>query len=861
MVQKENGLGDQQLIGQEAQADLYWVAVESDRPVLTLQDMPEDWMERSGRKEFAATARPGECYALQLVLYAARCSVDCVQADFSDLVSGQGTRIDASGVECYALEGRDAYGQPFKKTVAVGQGGVQSLWIGITVPIDASADRYTGEWTFTAGGISKRLTVKLTVAGEPLDDAGDSEMWRHSRLRWLNSDAAIDEEVTVPYTPVTWEGRTAGCLGREMTLDEQGFPESIVSRFNSAVDGLVEAGRPVLAERIRLVVESDDGEAGWSGNEFRIERQTDSRVGWAAQSGSELWEMSCRGELDFDGFARFEVTLKAKEDVRVRDIRLDIPFAPKTARYGMGLGHKGGFLPEAFDWKWDASKHQHAMWIGDVNAGLRCRLLDPEGRRPFVNIYYKHRPLTVPDSWHNQGKGGVRLLRQDGAVLFRAYSGERTVGKGEELRFHFDLMITPLKPIDMSAHWSNRYYHRLEGKALMNAWQEEALASGANIINVHHGADAHPFINYPFLETESLTRFVEEAHDKELKVKLYYTVREMSDHMTELKALRSLGDEVFPRPNPDVTTSLWQGDAAEWVRKHLGDDVIPAWKHEFKVGKHAGIIDAAILTDGTSRLANYYVEGLKWLTEHVGIDGIYIDDTAYDRFTMRRARKVLDRAKPGSLIDFHTWNHMNERAGFVNNANLYMELFPYLDSLWIGEGFKYNEVSPDYWLVEISGIPFGLMGEMLGQGNPWRGMVFGMSNRLGWIGQSPEYLWKLWDQLGIAEAQMLGYWHPDNPVHPDRDDVAATVYRKPEQMLVALASWAEEPVECSLQIDWEQLGWSRELVSFEAPAIQHIQESLPLESLQAIPLQPKQGLLIVLRSNRSNANQQEEKRS
>ena len=56
-----------------------------------------------------------------------------------------------------------------------------------------------------------------------------------------------------------------------------------------------------------------------------------------------------------------------------------------------------------------------------------------------------------------------------------------------------------------------------------------------------------------------------------------------------------------------------------------------------------------------------------------------------------------------------------------------MEHFPYINSLWFGEGYDYDE-TPDYWLVEISGIPFGLYGEMLkGGGNPWRGMLYGMT--------------------------------------------------------------------------------------------------------------------------------------
>ena len=28
-------------------------------------------------------------------------------------------------------------------------------------------------------------------------------------------------------------------------------------------------------------------------------------------------------------------------------------------------------------------------------------------------------------------------------------------------------------------------------------------------------------------------------------------------------------------------------------------------------------------------------------------------------------------------------------------------------------------------------------------------------------------MWKAWDDFGIAEARMVGYWEPDCPVHTD----------------------------------------------------------------------------------------------
>ena len=88
---------------------------------------------------------------------------------------------------------------------------------------------------------------------------------------------------------------------------------------------------------------------------------------------------------------------------------------------------------------------------------------------------------------------------------------------------------------------------------------------------------------------------------------------------------------------------------------------------------------------------------------------MYIDDLAFDRVTMKRVRKVLDRARPGSLIDFHSANQFNPRDGFGSCANVYLEHFPYVNRLWYGEYFDPNS-PPDFWLTELSGIPFGADG-------------------------------------------------------------------------------------------------------------------------------------------------------
>jgi hypothetical protein len=202
------------------------------------------------------------------------------------------------------------------------------------------------------------------------------------------------------------------------------------------------------------------------------------------------------------------------------------------------------------------------------------------------------------------------------------------------------------------------------------------------------------------------------------------------------------------------------------------------------------------------------------------------------------------------MIDLHSWNHFGPRGGYGCCADLYMENLPYIDRIWFGESRDYNTPA-DYWLVEISGIPFGLMGEMLqGGGNPWRGMVFGMTNRWGWNGGrgvcDPRPIWKLWDEFGMEGSRMIGYWAPACPVTADRKDVLATVYRKPDKALVAVASWAPGKVDCRLKIDWAALGLDPARARLRAPAVERFQPAAIFRPNEAIPVEPGGGCWLIL---------------
>ena len=127
-----------------------------------------------------------------------------------------------------------------------------------------------------------------------------------------------------------------------------------------------------------------------------------------------------------------------------------------------------------------------------------------------------------------------------------------------------------------------------------------------------------------------------------------------------------------------------------------------------------------------------------------------------------------------------------------------MHLFPYIDSLWFGEGFDQAQAGrgPDYWLVEMSGLPFGLTSELMAPANPWRGMLHGSAVRMlthrpqrpqcteqYWHGSRlctrlqrrplpprphathATTLWRLWRAFGIESAAVHGYWESDPPIY------------------------------------------------------------------------------------------------
>lgn len=815
----------------KANANKPYLVFTEDRehPTKMPYDLPQRWIQKGITNNFIGEALRGENYSYQLGLYPITKDLQNVQLIFSDLKDAGGHRIPASVMSCLNTDGTKYDGMPLSNVVRVIKGDVQAMWCLVNIPTQTVAGTYTGTVTVkTANAASTTIKINLTVKNQTAIKNGVNEPWKQTRLTWLNSTLAQKNEVIKPYTPLQVDDKTISLLGRKLILNNSGFPEQIQTFFTPEMTGTTTTPKNLLAENIHfhIINSATHKDIAFKNDGLTFTEKRPGTVKWQAGNTSDLMKMDVNASIEFDGYLFYTVKITALQDVALDDIKLHIPFDKGSSKYLIGLGQKGGLRPDTVKWKWDvATKNQDGAWVGEVNAGLQYSLRDENYVRPLNTNFYLQKPLILPTSWGNNGKGGIWMAIKGKSMLSENYSGARSMKKGDVLYYNFTLLVTPFHTISTDFQWATRFYHKYNNL-------DTIKATGATVINIHHATPINPYINYPFIAHKAMKSYIDSAHRLGLKVKIYNTVRELSNSAYETFPMRSLGHEIY---------STGKGGGYSWLQEHLGDDYIAAWYvPEIK--------DAAIVNSGMSRWHNYYVEGMNWLVQNVGIDGIYLDDVAFDRITMKRIKRVLTQDGHPGIIDLHSANQYNKSDGFNNSANLYMEHFPYLNRLWFGEYFDYEKNDADFFLTEVSGIPFGLMGEMLqGGGNPWRGMIFGMTNRMPWSDNAdPRPIWKAWDDFGMQGTKMIGYWVDSNPIKTTDNKVLATVYKKDNKAMISIASWAVDDTKVKLIIDWKALGIDPTKATITAPEIKNFQPAAKYSVNDEIPVSKGKGWLLIV---------------
>jgi len=404
-----------------------WTLFVEDRahPIRKTTGLPRRWLNDLGghTAAYVGAAQPGEFHVFQVGVFAASAATGPLTVRYENL----------PGIRCFNLGGTDFRGQALTKTVSIEQGKLQALWFGVDVPKNAS-DLISGKIIVTTPGHAEEIQVTLKVEGPALDDHGDRDSWRLSRLRWLDSTIGLDDNVvTQPYTAIVRDGQTLKILGRELVLGNDGLPRQIRSFFNA--DNTAIVGQPtrlLLAAPLRFVVETDAGPLTFGEENLKFTRELKGAVNWRAESSAAAMRLAVDGLLEYDGFADLRCRLGAMSQSKIKDIRLEADVTPGADEYFMGLTQAGGRCPDAVEWQWKPSFYQDGFWIGAVNGGFKLQLFGANWRTPLINSYYHWRELMLPESW---GTGGIRINKTAAGTKTVAYTGPRELAAGQALDF------------------------------------------------------------------------------------------------------------------------------------------------------------------------------------------------------------------------------------------------------------------------------------------------------------------------------------------------------------------------------------------------------------------------------------------
>lgn len=720
-----------------------------------------------------------------------------VLSDYDDVINS----VNYSGtlsISCINTDVVDKYGKRKIQSVSLKKNNIQPLFFTVTADKNGKREERCSI-TINCKENSYSADFVFHIIASPVENSGYNDINTLARLKWLNSDMCIDDNLIKPYISPVMDESLFKILGRAVELTENGLPQQIYSYYNEAVEIEEDVQKTLFARPCEFMIGKNSLSSG------KTEAAVfNNRIESITKCYSNDYSAQILSVLHYDGMLEYSVKIMPEKDFTAENVSLDFYFNKSCSALMHGLGHRAS-TAENLDFRWNSDKQQDCVFIGCVNCGMRVKFKAENYIRPLINIFYKNLPLRIPEeTWDNYGKGGIKVNVNDEFVKLSAFTGSFDFKKGETRNFIFEIHITPLKPIDYKKAFSVRYCHNNKLKDEIKEI-DTAAKNGLNYVTFHQGNMIMPFINYPFYETDRLKNAVSYAEKKGIGIKLYYTEREHSNHMAETFVYKALGDEIILRKKG--VSHSWQKGKPQWLIDNFGEDIIPGWFVKYKHGKYKNDHDISFIVRPDTRLDNYYIEGLNWLVDNIGIKGIYIDDTSFDRTTLERAKKVL--SKTDGLIDMHMWNHEEVRAGDVSCMNLYTELIPFLDSVWLGEGFFYKKYTPEYMLAEVSGIPYGVTGQMLeGGGDLYLGMLYAMNNRFGWHYKNAVYMYKIWDDFGIENSRMIGYWHSENPVKTNNKNVLATVYLKSNSALICIYNFAAGAQSFSIEVNKALLGFT-----------------------------------------------------
>lgn len=780
-------------------------------------------------REFDFTVSRYAYYVVQLVInpsYDSR-GVKVV----TENLYGENKEIEKA-VTCFNTQGVDVKGNKFDKKLSLLEGELKPVFFGFDFQ-KADLGKY---YTFVTID-DQKVKLNFTLTDELVFNEGYDKGSTLARLNWLNSTAYRDKKILKDYEAIVAEKNSLSFTGKKVYFTSDGLIENVESYFGESNALEEEVTNKLFSRPVELYIEGQKVKY----NKIKLATRT-NRATISGDGRSEKLKVEINAKATYEGLINYDLKITAEQDAIIPNVKMNFYFA--SATYLSGLGREGGRLVENVDYKWSQERPCGNVFVGDVNCGavLRFKNSMEESSTPIYNLY-ESTPYVVPkETWDNYGEGGVTLVRTEEGATLSAYTGKKVLKAGSSIHLYFDIALTPFKPMSPKETFGS-----LLGKDGVELTYASMLArakqDGVKYLSLRNAGVLNPYVNYPFDKVEELKTLSMEAHKHGIGLGINYGLGEMSTRAKETFVYKALGDEIIFRTDKKT-------DTEKVLTDNLGDGAVESGKITFLAEGLGQGKDMSYYTVPRSRIDNFFVEGVNYLINYADLDAISMKNPSITRTTVERVAKSIRNKRTGTgILEMEISSRFNEKNGYVNTLNAYVNVLPFVNKLYVGKGYDLGR-GPDYVITEASGILYGIGAETHVRAGITRSLVYGMMPK---YGEDETYsraladINKLFAEFGMENATFKGFWDKSNPFKVDNQNVFCSSYINGADMIAVFYNSNNKTTSFEVGIE-NKFGYTTLGKKVKAPEIEGLQTARKVNFGKAMKLKAGQGLIVYVKN-------------
>ncbi len=735
------------------------------------------------------------------------------------LYSAEGDRSVERAVTCLNTEKLLPDGTKTVSDIALHAGVLQPLFFGFDFLKAGLGDYYT---TVTIG--DEKVRLNFTLTDELVFLSGNFDSDRLSRLGWLNSSKYRDKRPLKRFEEISASKNTIKLTGKELVFGNDGFIEQVRFYFDKSNSLSDEVQTELFSHPMDFVMEGQK----FKYNKVRIHPRAQTALVHADGKSRDA-KIDVEALVRYEGAVDYTIKITAENNFISTYANLELGFS--DAQYAMGLGMKGGKFHN-FEYFWEKTTASDSVFVGQINAGAILKLYESESLVPPPGMYNKNKKKLPDDSWSNYKRGSVKLFEAEGGEkILTAAAGQIVMEAGEEKTFRFRITFTPFRPLDMRFGLGMRPAETdvfVSTAETISKAEDHAL----QYVALPRHRPGNPYRNYPFDEYENLVKLTLDAHKHKIGLAIEYDSLSISAHAPETGAFASMGDELIYRKKGN-------GIPANWIAGAIITEDVPISGRDER--------DVSYLLVPGSRMDNFFVEGVEFLTKQAKVDGIILSNTSMQRDTAERAAKCIERNRGAGLLELGYADKYDKENGYLSPTLAYADIMPFMNRVYVETPFGFSD--PDRNLFELSGIAFGLTGDAPYDNSIFGSMLYAMLPRYGKDFQAAAAMndiQKILKEFDISSAKLRGFWDPQNPIRVDNSSILCTSFINGDNMMTVLFNTSEKALTFEVGVE-NKLGFTTVGKRVIAPSVEGLQRRKHVNFGKPMKLKAGTGILITVR--------------